>query len=81
MARVDKRFLLKARGEGGQKTTGARLAMLRHLRDEVAALEQEIADKEGQGDRAREPGMVDTAQQLGPTNVLGSRSEMGVGST
>ena len=55
--------------------------MLRHLRDEVAALEQEIADKEGQGDRAREPDMVDTPQQLGPTNVLGSRSEMGVGST
>ena len=55
--------------------------MLRHLRDEVAALEQEIADKEGQGDRAKEPAMVDTSQQLGPTNVLGSRSEMGVGST
>ena len=48
--------------------------MLRHLRDEVAALEQEIADKEGQGDRAKEPAMVDTTE-------LGSRSEMGVGST
>ena len=78
---MDKRFLLKARGEGGQKTVGARLAMLRHLRDEVAALEQEIADKEGQGDRAKEPAMVETSQKLGPTNVLGSRSEMGVGST
>ena len=71
---MDKRFHLKARGEGGQKTTGARLAMLRHLRDEVAALEQEIADKEGQGDQAKEPAMVDTTE-------LGSRSEMGVGST
>ena len=55
--------------------------MLRHLRDEVAALEQEIADKEGQGDRAKEPAMVDKTKQMGPTNVLGSRSEMGVGST
>ena len=77
---MDKRYLLKARGQGGQKATGATLAMLRHLRDEVAALEQEIADKEGQGDRAKEPAMVETTQHLGPTNVIGSRSEMEAGS-